>query len=84
MQREFPDATWLERWAPGADPGEATHEGGAEVFVLDGALADEAGEYGPGTWLRLPVGATHRPRSPSGCELWVKYGGLPNLRAGDG
>ena len=81
-QPGFPDATFLERWAPGTEPGELQHPEGAELFVLEGALCDEHGEYGKGAWLRLPRGACHRPRSATGCTCYVKYGGIALLRSG--
>jgi len=84
VQREFEDATWLERWAPGAEPGELVHPGGAEFFVLDGELADERGAYRRGSWLRLPIGASHRPRTRDGCTFYVKYAGLSGLRSASG
>jgi hypothetical protein len=48
--------------------------------VLDGAFGDEQGTYKAGTWLRLPTGAEHRPKSDSGCTLYVKRGGFTYLR----
>lgn len=81
VQPEFPDATYLERWTPGTASGKVTHPGGVEILVLEGELADEDGEYGEGTWLRLPPGARHRPRTGSGCTLYVKYAGVAGLRS---
>jgi anti-sigma factor ChrR (cupin superfamily) len=81
VQPEFRDATYLERWAAGTDPGEESLQQGAEIFVLEGDLADERGAYGPGTWLRLPVRGRHRPRTRGGCTIYVKYGGIPGLRS---
>ncbi len=66
----------LERWAPGTSAGERHYPGGAEVLVLAGAFADEAGRYPEGTWLRLPPGSRHAPRSREGCRLWLKTGHL--------
>jgi len=80
-QAGFRDVTRLERWSPGTAPGEIVHADGVEMLVLDGALEDEAGRYGAWTWLRLPVGHRHRPRTRSGCVLYVKSGGLPGLRS---
>ncbi|MDJ0869544.1 MAG: cupin domain-containing protein [Myxococcota bacterium] len=80
VQDGFEDTTWLERWVPGADPGERVLEGGAELLVIEGTWTDEHGEYGAGSWLRLPAGTRQRPRSEGGCTLYVKYGGLPGLR----
>lgn len=77
----FPDSTCLERWGPGASPGESSYEGGVEILVLKGALEDEHGTYPKLSWLRLPVGASHTPISRAGCELYVKRGALPALRS---
>ena len=52
---------------------------GIEILVLEGLLEDGGGLYGPGTWLRLPAGADHEPRSPGGCLLYTKVGALPTL-----
>ncbi len=84
VQSEFPDATYLERWAPGAKPGVLLQPAGAEIFLLEGELSDESGAYAPGSWLRLPAGASFRPRSRAGCTLYVKYAGIPGLRPGAG
>ncbi len=75
----FPDVTRLERWLPGAAPGPRAYPEGIEILVLEGLLEDEDGLYGPGTWLRLPAGADHEPRSPKGCVLYTKVGALPTL-----
>lgn len=80
QQDGFSDVTRLERWEPGADPGVVRYELGAELFVLEGELADEAGAYSSGCWLRLPAGSAHRPRSTQGCTLYIKRSGLPYLR----
>jgi hypothetical protein len=58
----------------------ARYEQGAELFVLEGEFADEAGAYSQGWWLRLPVGSAHHPRSERGCTLYVKRAGLPYLK----
>jgi len=82
-QTGFSDTVRLERWAAGAAPGTLDYPAGAELYVLAGAFADEAGEYGAGTWLRLPAGSQHAPRSGGGCTLYVKRGGLRYLRQAD-
>lgn len=48
------------------------HPRGEEIFVLEGWLADEHGEYPAGTYLRNPPGSQHSPHSESGCVLLVK------------
>ena len=80
-QTGFSDVTRLERWDAGADLGVVSYERGAELFVLEGEFADEAGTYSQGWWLRQPVGSRHSPRSERGCTLYVKRGGLPYLKS---
>jgi anti-sigma factor ChrR (cupin superfamily) len=81
QQAGFSDETRLERWGPGADLGVVSYEKGAELFVLQGGFADEAGTYAEGCWLRLPAGSRHHPRSDGGCTLYIKRAGLPYLRS---
>ena len=83
-QPGFTDTVTLERWSAGADLAPTSYEQGAELFVLDGAFADEEGVYGRGCWLRMPAGSRHRPRTASGCTLYVKRSGLPYLDSAAG
>ena len=71
-----PERVALERWAPGARLARREHPGGAEFLVLEGGLADGDGAYPAGSWLRLPPGSGHAPRSEEGCLLYVKTGHL--------
>jgi anti-sigma factor ChrR (cupin superfamily) len=80
QQTGFYDSMRLERWDPQTDLGEITHERGAELFVLEGEFADDAGAYSAACWIRLPVGSVHHPRSAGGCTLYIKTAGLPYLR----
>ena len=77
----FADSSRLERWAPGTSPGVRRFPGGAEIFVLEGDLADEEGRYTRGWWLRLPTSSKHRPVTESGCVLYLKVGGVESLRS---
>ena len=79
-QAGYSDTMRLERWQPGTDPGVVSYEQGAELFVLDGTFSDDEGDYAEGSWLRLPAGASHHPRSAEGCTLYIKQSGLPYLR----
>jgi anti-sigma factor ChrR (cupin superfamily) len=54
----------------------ARHEGGQEVFVIEGTWEDEHGRYPAGTWVRNPPGFAQAGRSPEGCLLYVKTGHL--------
>jgi anti-sigma factor ChrR (cupin superfamily) len=69
---EVARATSVVRYAPGARFDAHTHELGEEILVLDGTLSDEAGHYGPGTYLKNPPGSAHAPSSTDGCLLFVK------------
>lgn len=54
------------------------HEGGEEIFVIDGSISDDDGEYPAGSWIRLPDGSAHEVSSgPDGALLYVKSGHLP-------
>jgi len=83
-EMDRPETMCLERLAPGtALPSEAA-PGGKEVFVLDGRLDDEDDSYEAGTWLRLPPGRRHTPRSAEGCTCYVKRGHLAEMVSSDG
>lgn len=82
-QPGFADVMALQRWDAGTDAGVVSYPGGAEFFVLDGEMQDDSGRYDEGTWLRLPAGASHRPKSDTGCELYLKTGGLQYLQGLD-
>jgi anti-sigma factor ChrR (cupin superfamily) len=54
------------------------HDGGEEIFVIDGMIHDEDGEYPRGSWLRSPDGSAHEVTGgPEGALLYVKAGHLP-------
>lgn len=78
-QQAFADTLRMERWAPGVQPGRLEYPLGVEIFVLSGSFADEGGKLVAGCWLRLPVGSSHCPVSPEGCELYIREAGLPAL-----
>jgi anti-sigma factor ChrR (cupin superfamily) len=80
-QSGFSDLVFLERWAPRADLGVIAYEQGAELFVVEGEFADEAGAYAAGCWMRLPAGSRHHPRSTGGCTLYIKKSGLRYLNS---
>lgn len=73
----YPETMALMHFSAGAGLARHACPGGTEVFVLDGALQDDAGTYPTGAWLRLPDGAAFAPRSAGGCTLYVKRGHLP-------
>ena len=69
---EVARATSIVRYQAGAAFERHTHGAGEEILVLDGTLLDEHGSYGPGTYIKNPVGSSHAPSSPEGCTLFVK------------
>ena len=69
---EVARATSLVKYAPQSYFSPHTHGGGEEIFVLDGIFSDEHGDYPAGTYIRNPIGTTHKPHSEDGCEIFVK------------
>jgi anti-sigma factor ChrR (cupin superfamily) len=67
----------LEQVPPGYAGIPATCPRGEEILVLQGAFADEHGEYGEGFWVRNPAGFQRTLRSAGGARYWVKRGHLP-------
>lgn len=67
----------LERWRAGGSPVRHVHEGGEEIYVIDGEFSDEHGRYQAGTWIRSPHLSTHQPQAERDTLLWVKTGHLP-------
>jgi len=80
-QPGFPDVMCLERWDPGIALGTVSYDDGAELFVIDGEFIDEFGSHSSGTWIRLPTGSSHRPRTETGCTVYIKAAGLRSLRS---
>lgn len=78
---EIARATSLVRYAPDSRFPRHVHGGGEEILVLEGVFSDEAGDWGPGSYLRNPPGSAHTPASAPGCTLLVK---LWQFAAGDG
>jgi hypothetical protein len=81
QQSGFSDRVRLERWTAGSAHQRA-YADGAELFVVEGELADDVGVYPAESWLRFPVGSRHRAKTVEGCTLYVKEGGLAYLEAG--
>ena len=66
---EVARATSLVRYAPGSYFSAHTHGGGEEFIVLEGVFSDEHGDFGPGTYVRNPVGSSHTPHSKDGATI---------------
>lgn len=69
---EVARATSIVRYAPGSQFSRHVHDGGEEIFVLQGVFSDEGGDYPAGSYLRNPPGSSHAPYSREGCVLFVK------------
>ena len=69
---EVARATSLVKYDPGSYFSPHTHGGGEEFYVLDGVFSDEHGDYPAGTYVRNPIGSTHKPHSENGCTIFVK------------
>ena len=65
-------ASSIVRYAPDSYFRSHVHTGGEEFIVLDGVFSDEYGDFGPGTYVRNPVGSEHRPHSKDGTTIFVK------------
>lgn len=65
-------ATSIVRYAPNSRFSEHTHVGGEEFIVLDGTFSDHFGDFGPGSYVRNPIGTAHAPWSDDGCVIFVK------------
>jgi hypothetical protein len=78
---DFPDATRLEKWAPGCAMALPERAEGAEIFVLDGSLEGDREIYDPLSWLRVPAGETLELSTREGCALYIKTGALESLRS---
>lgn len=65
--------TSLLRFAPGASLPPTTLAERMDLFVVEGACADEHGTYGEHTFVRNPPGFAHTLASAAGCVLYVKW-----------
>jgi len=66
----------LEKLAAGTTLPSTKCDGGEEIFLLTGTLADDYGHYGTGTWIRSPAGSRSEFSSQEGAVFWAKRGHL--------
>jgi anti-sigma factor ChrR (cupin superfamily) len=69
---EVARATSIVRYAPGSQFSTHTHAFGEEIYVIEGDLSDEHGDYAAGTYIKNPPGSAHAPKTVAGCLLFVK------------
>jgi anti-sigma factor ChrR (cupin superfamily) len=68
----------LLRLAPGTRWRAHTHDGGEEIFVVEGSFGDEHGTHPAGSWLRYPDGSSHHAFTRDAVALlYLKNGHLP-------
>ena len=72
----------LNAGCPAQVSADLSYQRGTELLVLRGSFEDELGVYDAYTWLRLPAQSKHHPRTVTGCDLYIKEGGLTYLRGG--
>jgi len=72
-----PERVLLIEAKAGTDFPEHTHDGGEEIFLIRGRLADQFGELTAGSWARYPAGSKHAPRVLEDSLAYVKAGHLP-------
>jgi len=78
LHRYGTEVVSILRIRPDAPARDVDWPGGAEMLVLDGALADASDLYPAGTWLRLPAGSRQRAlAAPEGARCYLKTGHLP-------
>lgn len=68
------------RWPAGLEIATHSHDGGEEVYVIEGQFSDEFGSYPAGTWMRLPHGSEHAPVADEDTLIWIKIGHLPHAK----
>lgn len=73
----FAEVIELLRLAPGATVPAREAAGGEEIFVMEGEVADELGDYAAHTWVRTPPGARPALTSAGAATLYRKSGHLP-------
>ena len=70
--KESGQVTSLVRYEPKSSFPEHGHPEGEEILVLEGIFSDQAGDWGPGSYLLNPEGFHHAPFSKDGCVIFVK------------
>ncbi|MEE9388867.1 MAG: cupin domain-containing protein [Paracoccaceae bacterium] len=69
---EVARATTIVRFEPGSEFASHTHDGGEEYLVLEGTFSDETGDFPAGSYVRNPIGTSHKPHTKDGCTIFVK------------
>ncbi|MDJ0837652.1 MAG: cupin domain-containing protein [Acidobacteriota bacterium] len=75
--KESGQVTSIVRYDPDSSFPEHGHPEGEEILVLEGVFSDQAGDWGPGSYLLNPEGFRHAPFSKEGCVIFVKLRQYP-------
>ncbi len=70
------ESLMLVSWSRGSQMRFHNHPAGEEIFVLQGELCDQSGQYPAGTWLRLHPGTGHAPYSETDTLILLRNGHL--------
>ena len=70
------ESLMLVAWSRGSQMRFHNHPAGEEIFVLQGELCDQSGQYPVGTWLRLHPGTGHAPYSETDTLILLRNGHL--------
>ena len=70
---EVARATSLVRYSRNSEFPAHEHGGGEEILVLEGVFSDEHGDYPAGSYIRNPIGTSHKPVvGEGGAVIFVK------------
>lgn len=70
---EVARATSIVKYAPCSEFSAHIHKGGEEFFVLEGVFSDEHQDYPKGSYVRNPIGTSHKPKvGKDGATIFVK------------
>ena len=70
------ESLMLVAWSRGSQMRFHSHPAGEEIFVLQGELCDQSGQYPAGTWMRLHPGTGHAPYSETDTLILLRNGHL--------
>ena len=75
LERESEESGWttsIVRYAPNSFFPTHGHPGGEEFLVLEGTFSDQTGDFPTLTYVRNPMGSSHKPFTLKGCRIFVK------------
>lgn len=71
-QARFSEKVWFERWQVGTQLPKVSESEVREIFVVEGNISDEFGQYSAYSWLRYPPYQPYSLASETGCLIYVK------------